>query len=600
MGCGRVEGASSEVISLGEVMDAFWKIFKPFLEQKKWMFIGFIVMVVMCYSLETFGIPHITGKLLSGAGKCGGSNQKNVTSSMKQNLIGLGVIYLFVNLFVYVKGTFLVDLVPKMREHVQYSIYHALLKKYENNYEDIPVGKTLTRLMRTSDAFSDIVIFILHNLLPLMVILLGMCVYFLFLDPMLSLLAFVMVISYVVMNVALGIWTLKTARGLDGSFGKYFEDMNNRINNMLSIFMSGSTEEEMEHQKEKASEFRESFTSQSNRENVYEAVHGGFSVLFFLIMEGVAFGRLKQGKLDISKFASFTIVILFVMDRLVDMNSELPRKIRLLGTAMNGDEMLAKFLNVKGGGKNSAPLDDLLKQGPPNNYPRGSIEFENVVFRYAQSSSASFPVINHMSFSMSPGDRLALVGPSGSGKTTVVKLLMGLLKPEQGSIEVDGIDIRFVLSSTLRSLMTCTNQRTSLFSGTVAENMLYGTGAFIDDLNKLVSKYDLESVFSSLNKDESHSGIYADVGVDGKEASHGMQKVIMNVRCVLRTRINNSPIIILDEPLAGLDKETRKRTIAMIDQESIGKTVIIVTHQPEILEIVDKKIEFSRPKEVNS
>ena len=101
----------------------------------------------------------------------------------------------------------------------------------------------------------------------------------------------------------------------------------------------------------------------------------------------------------------------------------------------------------------------------------------------------------------------------------------------------------------------------------------------------LLEKYGLVDNFRALKK-----GVYSEVGVNGKEVSLGMQKIIMNVRGILK----KGEIIVFDEPLAGLDSRTREKMISMIDDLVKGKTVVVITHDKEILRIMDKAIDLNK------
>ena len=115
--------------------------------------------------------------------------------------------------------------------------------------------------------------------------------------------------------------------------------------------------------------------------------------------------------------------------------------------------------------------------------------------------------------------------------------------------------------------------------------MNYGNNNGEKELVGLLEKYGLVDNFRALKK-----GVYSDVGVNGKEVSLGMQKIIMNVRGILK----KGGIIVFDEPLAGLDSGTREKMIEMINDLVKGKTVVVITHDREILRIIDKVIDLNK------
>jgi ABC-type multidrug transport system fused ATPase/permease subunit len=194
-------------------------------------------------------------------------------------------------------------------------------------------------------------------------------------------------------------------------------------------------------------------------------------------------------------------------------------------------------------------------------------------------------IFTDFSFKIEKGKKVAILGSSGSGKTTLVKLMLRLHAIQKGNIYINGIPIERINPEDLRGAVNYVNQRTGLFQGSVIENMKYGNSNGEKELLGILEKYGLVDNFKALKK-----GVYSDVGVNGKEVSLGMQKIIMNVRGILK----KGEIIVFDEPLAGLDSKTREKMISMIDDLVKGKTMVVITHDKEILRIMDKSIDLNK------
>ena len=126
------------------------------------------------------------------------------------------------------------------------------------------------------------------------------------------------------------------------------------------------------------------------------------------------------------------------------------------------------------------------------------------------------------------------------------------------------------------------NQRTILFEESVLYNLQYGNNASKEIIIELLKKYELIDYYNTL-----YNGIESNCGVNGSNLSLGMQKIIMVVRGILKP---NKQIIIFDEPLTSLDKETREKIVKLIKNETKGKTIIIISHDPEILPYADNII----------
>jgi len=211
------------------------------------------------------------------------------------------------------------------------------------------------------------------------------------------------------------------------------------------------------------------------------------------------------------------------------------------------------------------------------NTTKAGINVKNMSFRYDDKSPYIF---KDMNLHVKPGERVGLIGRSGSGKTTLMKVLLGLHKYTSGKITIGDCNINNMSNDKLRENVVYINQKTQLFNQSVLKNIQYGNDHLSEEtILKYLKKHNLEVVFSGLGK-----GIYSSAGVNGSMLSLGMQKVTM----ILRGVFKKGNILIFDEPLAGLDKKTKEKVIQIINSISRSKTIIVVTHDNEILSYLDK------------
>jgi ABC-type multidrug transport system fused ATPase/permease subunit len=219
---------------------------------------------------------------------------------------------------------------------------------------------------------------------------------------------------------------------------------------------------------------------------------------------------------------------------------------------------------------------------PFSNY-KGSVEFKNVFFRYNKDSPY---VLNNFSMNIPSGDKVAIVAQSGSGKTTSMKLLLGFYKAEKGDILLDGQPMNNFDVKDIRSRINYINQKTLLFHDTIMNNLKYGNSKTDQEIIDFLKKYDLLKIFCK----ENNNCLENMVEKNGNNISLGMQKVIFLVRGILKDGVT---VYIFDEPLTSIDPATRGRVIDMIKNETNGKTLIIITHDHEILNIVNRTIKLA-------
>jgi ABC-type multidrug transport system fused ATPase/permease subunit len=208
---------------------------------------------------------------------------------------------------------------------------------------------------------------------------------------------------------------------------------------------------------------------------------------------------------------------------------------------------------------------------------------KNILFSYKNNKV----IFKNLNLQIEGNKKTVVLGKSGSGKSTISKLIVKLYNPQKGDIYIDNVNIKNIDTKYLRDKVIYINQKTILFNKSIMDNILYGNNHLNDkQVINIMKKYKLDSLFNNMK-----DGLYSSCGVNGNNLSLGMQKIVILLRGVLK---NNYKIIIYDEPLAGLDKNSRKKVITMINDLSVGKTVLIITHDNEILDIADNVIEMNK------
>ena len=211
-----------------------------------------------------------------------------------------------------------------------------------------------------------------------------------------------------------------------------------------------------------------------------------------------------------------------------------------------------------------------------DNYNYPSIEFNNVTFGYKENN----PVLKNISCKINPGETVALVGPSGQGKTTMIKLLLSLLNPNEGSLSISTETTLEKVTKDHRNLISYIPQGNTLFSGTIIENITYGN---IDANDDEIKRACIDAcAFDFINElDDKFDTV---LGEKGFGLSEGQAQRISIARSFLRTR----PILILDEATSALDAKTEINVLKAIKNLEHKPTCIIITHRPGALAICDR------------
>ena len=237
-------------------------------------------------------------------------------------------------------------------------------------------------------------------------------------------------------------------------------------------------------------------------------------------------------------------------------------------------------------------LDDLMKK--PVERPAGKhfvtlphiegrIEFRDVVFHYPGQST---PALNHMSFTIEPGDKVGVIGAVGSGKTTLERLLINLYEPASGSVQIDGTDVRQIDPGDLRRNVGSVQQSPQLFFGSVRQNITMGHETAPD--RAVIRAAELSGVMEFLK--DSAAGLDTQVGERGEALSGGQRQAV----AIARSLLYDPPILVLDEPTASMDPASENRLKKRLLDIGKDKTVMLITHKGAMLDLVDKLILIDR------
>ena len=270
---------------------------------------------------------------------------------------------------------------------------------------------------------------------------------------------------------------------------------------------------------------------------------------------GFAGWRVLSGSLDIGHVAGFITALL--------MLAQPVRAIGTLNTILQeaGAALARLYILLDTPSHVSSPEQpEVLDQ------IKGRISLESVSFQYAEDITLS-----DITFSVEPGQTLALVGPSGGGKSTIINLIPRLYDPTEGNITLDDHNLRHLDLSDLRASMALVSQDSLLFNDTVANNIAFGRlDANQEDIQKAAKAAAADTFITALP-----DGYDTIVGEEGSRLSGGQRQRIAIARAMLR----NAPILLLDEPTSALDSVTEEQIQNAMQILAKGRTTVIVAHR---------------------
>lgn len=290
----------------------------------------------------------------------------------------------------------------------------------------------------------------------------------------------------------------------------------------------------------------------------------------------VALSQANTGTLTVGSFAAFMASLAQIFD---------PIK-RLTNVAGKMQKMLVAAESV-------FTLIDQTPEGDTGTRTlaepvRGRIEFNNVTHRFPD---ADRDTVTGITFTVEPGETVALVGRSGSGKTTLVNMLPRFVLPDTGNILVDGVPVEDIQLSNLRSHLSLVSQDVVLFDDSIAANVGYGT---IGDANDQQIRDALEAANLLSFVDGLPNGIHTPVGENAARLSGGQRQRL----AIARALIKNAPILILDEATSALDNESERQVQSSLERLMKGRTTLVIAHRLSTVQNADRIVVLDAGKVV--
>lgn len=444
------------------------------------------------------------------------------------------------------------DILVKIRQE----LYEHIQKLSFSFFDDRPVGKILARVVGDVNSLKDVLINGVITLIPDFVQIVVTLIIMFFMSARLAIAAVVLLPFLIGMMYFIEVRAHKRWR----VFRKKNSTMNAFVHEDFSgikVVQSYSAEEKTSQDfKEIMTEHRSAFVSAIRLNDLFwpmvEVSWGIGTMLVFLI--GVSLNQ--QGQLEVGTLLAFTTYIGMFWQPIMNLSNFYNQLI----TNLAGAERIFEILDIEPDIKDEAEVNTMQDIV-------GDVRFEAVTFGY----DPSIQILKDLSFHVKAGETIALVGPTGAGKTTIVNLISRFYDIQEGSIKIDGIDIRDVSIESLRSQMGIMTQDTFLFSGSIRENIRYGrldaTDDEIEAAAKLVSAHEFIMSFPD--------GYDTNLNERGTRLSVGQRQLI----AFARTMLSEPKILILDEATSSIDTHTERLVQKGIEELLRGRTSFVIAHR---------------------
>src|SRR5215213_4481093 len=480
-------------------------------------------------------------------------------------------LFLFRFIFSYIQEILLNTVGQKVMFDLRTQIYTKLQEQEVAYYDKNPVGRIITRITSDVDALNELftsgVIDVLGDLVIIFAIIAQMFWY----DWKLALVSLITVpLLFAATN-----WFRKHARN---GFDKV-RTRTAKLNAFLQEYISGAQTVQLFNAEEKTQKRFNEINDEYRTANIETIYY--YSIFYpmvdFIGTIGVAiviwFGgyQLLQGMSTSGSFLTIGIVIAFVQysQQLFQPIRDLSDKFNILQAAIVASHRIFLLLDL--------PVEiESPEQPKKTGKARGKIEFENVWFAYREENW----IMKDVSFTINPGESIALVGHTGSGKTTVTNLLMRFYDVRKGRILLDGVDVRDWDLHDLRENFAVVLQDVFLFSGSIEDNVRLG--------NKEISEEKIhwaaEEVHAAEFIEKLEEGYKAEVKERGAGLSVGQKQLISFARALAF----EPTILILDEATSSIDTETEQLIQQAVERVLRDRTSIVVAHRLSTVQRADQ------------
>jgi ATP-binding cassette subfamily B multidrug efflux pump len=463
-------------------------------------------------------------------------------------------------------------LMPALTFSVRWQSYRYVLRQSLAFFQNDFAGRIAQKVLQTGPSLRDTVNGLIDGIWTLLIYVGGTLWLFIGIDPWLIApialwsVGYLLVIVYLIPPVRMR--SAAVAEANSGLSGRIVDGYSNIQS--VKLFAHAEREDAFAYEG-----FRQHLDAYRKFAETVANLQITLTVLNSLLIFGVGALSLwlwQESAISVGSIALATSLVI----RLNQMSGMIIRTITQLfesvGTVQNGMQTISRPVDV---------FD--ATEAKPLAVAKGEIRFEDVSFHYGRPGG----VIDHLSLTVKPGERVGLVGRSGAGKSTLVNLLLRFYDVESGRILIDGQDVSRVTQESLRAEIGVVTQDTSLLHRSIRDNIRYGRPQASDaEIAAAATRAEADEFIRALRDLNGRSGYDAHVGERGVKLSGGQRQRVAIARLILK----DAPILILDEATSALDSEVE----ATIQEQLYGlmkdRTVIAIAHRLSTIAVLDRLV----------
>ncbi len=486
------------------------------------------------------------------------------------------IVYLFRGVCRYVRSYLMASAGVRMVRDIRNDLYRHLHRLSMSYFTETPTGTLMSRVTYDVSMIQGAVTEALTGAIRDVFMILALAGVVLYRSPVLGAISLLAAPLAFYPLVQFGRRMKRSSRKSQEQMGDLTKLMQEKIAGIGLVKASGTEDEELErfktHNERMVGTFLKIQRVQAMSSPVMELI-GAFSIALIIWIGGV---MVIDGKMTVGEFFSFLTALMMLYEPIKHINSVN----NMIQQGLAAAERVFELLDIS---PDVTDAPDAVRLP----HARGKIQFKNVSFRYDKEW-----VLRDINLEIDSGMKLAIVGTSGGGKSTLINLIPRFYDVTEGSVEIDGYDVRSVTQKSLRNQISVVSQEIVLFNDTIKRNICYG----IDDVSDEKLFGAIEAAYAQDFINSLPGGVETVVGERGTRLSGGQRQRLSIARAILK----ESPILILDEATSSLDTESESLVQKALDNLIAERTTLIIAHRISTVTNAERIIVISKGRIVES
>jgi ABC-type multidrug transport system fused ATPase/permease subunit len=539
------------------------EFYLDFLKEHKKQY-ALYLLTLLYVPLSRVGIPHFYGKLI------GHINNKKIQWAF--NILIILIIVWFVTQVIHTSSNIMhAKFMPKFVEFFRLRMIDNIFTRYSTNFEDLHIGDTISKIIKSpwilEDVFETAETMVFNNAL----VILSSFIYLFFYHKSLGVIYIICMASVGLISTLFIKECTDTVTVSEQIFDRTHEEIEDTLSNLISVYTSNKDAHEQGRIKILSKYIYDTQRTKLKCFGKYRKIFTVVFVIIFIILNVHSFTLYINKKIKLSTLSAIIIINYSLLTSFMSVYTHTKHIIDLKGRISLFMMYLDKLPKKNNIGNEKIPnIENGIK-----------IDLKNIKFSYLPNKY----ILNNINITIKPREHVAFVGKIGSGKSTTAKLLVRLFDFDSGAIMLNGVEIKKLAIDNLRASIRYIPQHPKLFNRTLYENIIYSTKHEVkkEEILDILKSLDLKDIYDKF-KDKMDTS----VGKNGSKLSGGQRQVVW----LLRALIEKPPVIILDEPTASMDVNSKIEVTKLVKKLGEKSTIILITHDEMLLKYVDRKIEF--------